>query len=350
VFELFSLQAEEGDAFLIRYGDTAVPHYLMVDGGPAGTADTIIDILDSWRGDQDLLELQAIIVTHYDLDHIEGVIDLLKNKPAWLAIKDVWFNGLCHLLPPDLMGPATGDELSALIKDKFPWNQAFGNRAIKMSSAEPIGLAGDLKVWVLSPGGAQLSNLADEWRSGKLHPRDEGGTFAGDALGKKDTWPPGEFISLASSKTTPDGSVPNGSSIALMLEFREKKVLLTGDAYSHVVEAGIRRCWESPPKVELAQLAHHGSQANTSSVLLRAMDCKRYLISTSGKKHAHPDNALIARLLANVVRPEIIFNYVQKRTLGWQTVPEAWPSYTAIYPREGESFVCVDVLRIPDSQ
>jgi hypothetical protein len=290
------------------------------------------------------LELEALVVTHYDLDHIEGAIDLLRNKPAWLTINDIWFNGLRHLLPADLMGPIEGNELSELIKDNFPWNGAFGKRSIRMSGPDPIVLDGGLQVWVLSPGSAQLSDLATQWRSGKLRLRDEDKPSPGDSLGRRDTWPPGEFATLASFRQTRDASIANGSSIALMIEFAGKKVLLAGDAFADVVETGLKRSWQAPPKVELCKLSHHGSQANTSCTLLTAMECRRYLVSTSGKIHAHPDNVLIARLLAHALRPEIIFNYVQSHTAGWQTAPEGWPSYTATYPCDGEQFVRVDLL------
>ena len=350
IFDLFSIQAEHGDALLIRYGDNADPHYFMVDGGPSGTGDTIVAILDSWRGERERLELEALVVTHYDLDHIEGVIELLRNKPSWLTIHDVWFNGLHHLLPPDLMGAVEGNELSELIGDNFPWNGAFDNRAIRISGPDPIELDGGLQVWVLSPGSTQLSNLATQWRSGMLPARDGEKPFAGDSLGRKDTWPPGKFASLVTTRQTRDGSVANGSSIALMIEFHGKKVLLAGDAFADVVETGLKTCWKSPPKVELCKLSHHGSQANTSASLLTAMDCKRYLVSTSGKIHAHPDNVLIARLLARAHRPEIIFNYLQPRTAGWQAAPDGWPSYTATYPRDGEPFVRVDLLEGRDGR
>jgi beta-lactamase superfamily II metal-dependent hydrolase len=347
MFELFSLQAEHGDAMLIRYGDTTAPYYVMVDGGPSGTAKTIIEVLDSWRADKDRLRLEALVVTHYDLDHIEGIIELLENKPTWLEVKDIWFNGLRHLIPADLMGPAEGNRLSQLIEGKYSWNGVFGNRSVRLSGVEPVVLDGGMKVWVLSPTTLQLRDLSNAWRSDKLKARDDNMSVAADLLGRKDTWPPGKFTAVANTKPSKDASVPNGSSIALMLEFGAKKLLLAGDAYSDVVENGIKTCWKSPPNVELCKLSHHGSQANTSPALLKAIHCRRFLISTSGKIHRHPDHALVARLLAHTVRPEIIFNYALAHTLDWQVPPQGWPAYIPTYPRANDAFVRADLMQDP---
>ncbi len=345
MFEHLSVQAEHGDALLVRYGDHAAPHYIMVDGGPSGTHNAIIEALDAWRAHSDLLRLEALVVTHYDLDHIEGVIDLLNNKPKWLEINDIWFNGLDHLAPADLMGSAEGDELSRLIASaKYPWNKAFGGKAVKMAAAVSVHLAGGMQVRVLSPSQTQLSKVATEWRSGKLQPRDNDSAKPRDLLGRKDTWPPGDFSSLANIKSTADSSIPNGSSIALMLEFGGKRLLLAGDAFADVVENGLKLHWKIAPEVEMCKISHHGSQANTTATLLKAMRCRRFLISTSGKTHTHPDNVLIARLLAYTVKPEIVFNYFQKQTAGWQTPPTGWPVFTATYPRTGEAFVRVDLM------
>jgi beta-lactamase superfamily II metal-dependent hydrolase len=345
MFELLSLQAEHGDALLVRYGDHVAPHYIMVDDGPSGTHHAIIEALDAWRAHRDILRLETLVVTHYDLDHIEGVIDLLNNKPKWLEINDIWFNGLDHLGPADLMGPAEGDELSKLIASaKYPWNIAFGGNAVKVAAAVSVSLAGGMEVWVLSPSQPQLYEVARQWRSGKLQPRDNDNAKPRDLLGRKDTWPPGDFSSLANTKSTADSSIPNGSSIALMLKFAGKHLLLAGDAFADVVENGLQLHWKSTPEVEMCKISHHGSQANTTATLLKAMRCRRFLISTSGKIHKHPDNVLIARLLALAHKPEIVFNYLQKQTAGWQTAPKGWPVFTATYPRTGEAFVRVDLM------
>lgn len=55
---------------------------------------------------------------------------------------------------------------------------------------------------------------------------------------------------------------------------------------------------------------HHGSDRNLSKNLLDLIDCDRYLISTSGARHAHPNEITMARIFTHGgAEKEIIFNY-----------------------------------------
>ncbi|MNT74865.1 hypothetical protein D3C72_2137170 [compost metagenome] len=67
------------------------------------------------------------------------------------------------------------------------------------------------------------------------------------------------------------------------------------------------------------------------------------MISTSGKKYRHPDNELIARLIAKGKHPEIFFNYDVPHTSRWRLKPEGWPSFKPLYPMAGEQFVEVSL-------
>ena len=57
---------------------------------------------------------------------------------------------------------------------------------------------------------------------------------------------------------------------------------------------------------------------NNSSTLLELIDCPRYLISTNGSRHHHPDPAALARVLdlydGGV---ELYFNYRSDETSPW---------------------------------
>lgn len=345
MFDIFSIQADHGDALLVRYGALDLPRYILVDGGPSGTRDNIVELLDSLRNDKPLT-LEILVVTHYDLDHIDGIIELLETKPSWLTIEDIWFNGLHQLQEADVLGPKQGDRLSGLIVDKgLPWNMAFGGKAIDNTLLKPMVTEKGMSIHVLSPDTDRLAKLAYEWEQNRIKDRDAESAEHEDLLGRSDTWPPGPFPTVAATKFAADHSVPNGSSIALILEYDSHKLLLTGDAFSDVVEAGLKRRWPTPIDISLLKVSHHGSQGNTSEQLLQSIQCHRYLISTNGKQFRHPDNALIARLLAyGGEDPELIFNYAQSRTTCWQSPPQGWPAYSVRYPLPGCPYVHTDLL------
>ncbi|MCO4855955.1 hypothetical protein MKD49_05590 [Herbaspirillum sp. WGmk3] len=337
MFEVRAIQAEHGDALLVSYGDTE-PHHILIDGGPRGTLPNILHVLEGCKSNG-RVRLEALVVTHYDLDHIEGVIELLRAKPGWLEISDIWFNGFRHITPADVLGSAEADTLAELIEGKHPWNSQFGGGPIKVGDMHPLIMPGGLKVWVLSPDRDRLSRLAAEWGDGKIVPETSDPMPPRDLLGRKDEWPPSAFADLATAASRSDGSIPNGSSIALLLEFDEQRAILTGDAFASVVGDAIETYWDTAPVVHFLKVSHHGSKANTTDKLLKILQCKRFLISTSGKGPGHPDHVLIARLVASTEQPELIFNYDNERTANWRNPPADWPGFTATFPNPAECFV-----------
>lgn len=340
MFQIKAIQAEQGDALLVSYGESTQPRHLLIDAGPKGTERNLIAVLEQSRIDE-RVRLEALVVTHYDLDHIEGVIGLLKNKPDWLDIADIWFNGYHHLHNTDRLGSSEGDTLSDLIAaGNYPWNDAFGRRAIHQDCA-PLSLDGGLRVYVLSPNAATLASLAKDWTDPRSVP-DKYST-PHDLLGRKDPWPPGGYTDVAGSEFRGDTSSANGSSIALLLEFDDKRVLLAADAFADVVRSALMKHFPTKPEIHLLKVSHHGSKANTNCQLLNTFNCRRFLISTSGKGHKHPDNALIARLLLARNEPDIIFNYDVEHTARWRQPPTNWPNFSAVYPADGEMFVQIDL-------
>lgn len=342
MFEIKAIQAGHGDALFISYGDASAPLHILVDGGTTDTTNNLLTVLGEACRDGKL-RLEALVVTHYDLDHINGIIEILKEKPAWLEIGDVWFNGKKHARPKDTLGTVQGDDLTRLIDGKYPWNLAFGGKRIcATDSNEPIDLAG-MVVWVLSPDETRLASLGVEWKNDAPPPEPEAEAEA-DKLGRKDVWPLMAYSKFNPPKFKADGSVPNGSSIALMLEYDHRRALLTGDAFASVVMDALTECFKLlPVEVSVLKVSHHGSKANTDSKLLKAIKCDRFLFSTDGAIHRHPDQGLIGQIIESRSRAQLVFNYRQPQTTGWLSPPSDWPEYTATFPVDGEIFVSVTV-------
>ncbi|SDT33847.1 Metallo-beta-lactamase superfamily protein [Pseudomonas asplenii] len=349
MFRVRAIQVENGDSLLISYGKQERPFHLLVDGGPSKSRSTIVSVLESVRGKDDKLRLEALVVTHYDLDHIQGVIELLEDTPPWLDICEVWFNGYHHLMPSDMLGSAEADVLSALIRTRgLSWNASFrelkddlkGGAVIHQSS-NSVSLRGGLNIKVLSPDLSGLAALAKSWPNPVLPPP-EPEAAPDDLLGRGDEWPPKKFFSNGGASFVPDTSVPNRSSIALLLTFGEKRAVLAADAFCDVVRRGLEMHLPDNEPVHLLKVSHHGSKGNTSADLLEMLGCKNFLISTSGKMHKHPDHALIERLIASYNSPEIFFNYLEGWPGKWQDIPPNWPPFKVNYPKGNKKFV--DVL------
>lgn len=347
MFRVRAIQVEHGDSLLVSYGTEGQLYHVLVDGGPSGSLAALLSALKPECVDG-RLRIEVLVVTHYDLDHIEGVIELLKDVPYWLDIGQIWFNGYHHLRPADILGASEGDSLSVLIRSLgIPWNASFGkqdtggNGGRILQSSSAVLLPGGLDVKVLSPDESGLKALAKDWSDPAVPPQ-ESGAIPGDLMGRRDTWPPDKHTLYGGVAFVSDGSIPNRSSIALLLTFGEKRVLLAADAYSKVVKEGLALHLPGSESIDLLKVSHHGSKGNTDKSLLDRLGCRRFLISTSGKTHKHPDHALIARLVSRQDSPEIIFNYSKGWPGNWLNKPSSWPSYIPRYPEGADQFV--DVL------
>lgn len=81
------------------------PRVVIIDGGLRETAKILGARIDAAR--TETLEVELLVVTHIDNDHILGIIELLKSPPLAMRVKDVWFNGRQQLM--QLPTPATRD-------------------------------------------------------------------------------------------------------------------------------------------------------------------------------------------------------------------------------------------------
>ena len=173
-FQLHVLPARNGDALVLEYGSGHDRQRILIDGGIGRAAAGV----KAFLGDDS--ELELLVVTHIDNDHIGGLLRLFE-MPAPPMPADVWFNGYRHLPTSALqeMGPVAGEKFTTLIlKQGYRWNDAFNRQAVKLGKAPgPPSvrcLKGGLQCIVLSPGEDQLVRLRKEWvqvvRDGGLDP------------------------------------------------------------------------------------------------------------------------------------------------------------------------------------
>ena len=349
------LPAGHGDSLWIEYGDPDSPNKILIDGGARGTYNRALKALLKKRG----ADLELMVVTHIDADHITGILELLEHAAGEIRPKDVWFNGYKHLDSgnPDTLGAIQGETLTAyLTRQKVPWNRAFEcGPAVVLDGAVPptFELDGGLTLTLLSPTPAALARLEPVWekevrKAGMVpgvvatEPTDE--VFEVLAGGAPDV------PALATSAFSEDNSVPNGSSIALLLEYEGERILMAGDAHPGLLVDGIQRRWGARKlKVSACKLPHHGSKANVSPQLVKRLDCGRYIFSTDGAHFRHPDREGVARVV-HFGRGDsrLIFNYESEFTKIWKPKPlEEKYGYLAVFPKEGTAGIR---LEFPESR
>lgn len=353
-FDIHVFPACEGDCFWLQYGTDNNLYNILIDGGRESTAELVRQFIDRLPPEQRNLEL--LVITHIDRDHIEGVCTLFRDQ-ALMKVGEVWYNGRNHLLD-EPMGVPEGEQLMSLISDcGWKWNESFGGGAVKLDENDlPVWkkLTGGMRVTVLSPDSRKLKKLLPKWQEEwtKAHGTQPEPPEPGEleVMGLID------IEELAVKKFKADTSPTNGSSIALLFEFGGKSALFSGDAHADLLVKGLASLAGTegrsrPVQLDLFKISHHGSRKNTSKALLEKMRCRTYLISTDGSGNSnHPNPEAIARVLKyGGGKKTLIFNSTSEESEIWNNAE--WQekySYDTVYP-EGDGLV-PQTIRLLGSQ
>ncbi len=351
MFELTMLPASEGDCLLIRYGDPAAPHRVLIDAGRKATYKRLIDFLPP--GER---HLELFVISHVDRDHIEGALEVLGKEQATFGFDDIWFNAYRHLdwrPESEDFGAVQGEKLTKLIVDrKLPWNVAFGGAPVRLDGDVPVtrSLPGGLVLTVLSPDAGKLSSLRPQWEKecwlAGLDPSNP--EPAEDAPTDDPSWEHGResfggpLEDLAEMRTNEDGAAPNGSSIAFLAEYEEKTMFFGADAHPGLLVRSLDRLGRQLPiDCAVVKVPHHGSQANTTRALLDRLRSDRFFVSTNGTYFDHPDDVAIARILTSPSegRKTLYFNYDQKKTRPWResTSQQTKYNFDCVYPTDDDA-------------
>ena len=287
VFE--ALEAKHGDSLLLRYRDGNEDRLWVIDGGPKGVLKKSLEPrLDQLRGDAETLRVDLAMVSHIDDDHIAGMVTLTNalvkakdnGKTLPLDIQNFWHNGFNEIVGGgDLSGVKAAASAASLasanddlkqVAEKFgitdvagqlvlasvnqgvellanidslqiPLNESFKKRIEAPQTREFLGT----KILFLGPLKNRLDALKQAWADA---------TTEGDVT---------KLVGLFADKL--DESVPNLSSISMLVEIGKRKLLLTGDARGDDMVDG----WEAagrdikkPFPIDILKMPHHGSDRN----------------------------------------------------------------------------------------
>ena len=291
---------------------------MLVDGGPPEAAAAVEARVDALPPGERVLDV--VVVTHIDSDHIAGMLPLLAREDV--EVGDVWFNALQQLPEQDerlTRSVAEGEDLVELLtgasrSKPLPWNRIVDGRAVATEgdrTFRELEPAGGPKITLLSPTPKRLLALRRIWdraltRAQRGEPE--------EAEPPSPPEPLGDLEALAATRTANDTSVPNGSSIAFLLEHRGASCLLGADAFPTVLGGGLWALANArggrPVPVDAVKLPHHGSQKNVGAKLLTLVSSQQFLVSTSGERFGHPDDVSLARAVtAGGPGTTIWFNY-----------------------------------------
>lgn len=320
VFSLEVRKARAGDCLLLHYGTKTDPGLMLIDGGPATVFASFLrprlDAIKKARklGDDTPLGLDAVMVSHIDDDHINGILGLTRElvdakdarRPALAKIKSFWHNTF-----DDIVGGGS-EQLRAAVTASFGPASLSGEpdvdgldqaAAMVLASVDQgLRLRDDIRKLGLKPNSAVGQPLVMAVAKGKAQPMGKGLSLR--VVGPQKT----ELIALqkqhenflnahpdrrvSSLAAFTDTSVPNLSSIVVLAEVGGKRILFTGDARGDKVLSGLELVGAMKPggtiDVDVLKVPHHGSARNLALEFFQRIRASHYVMSGDGE-HGNPD-------------------------------------------------------------
>ncbi len=330
------LRAGKGDCILVSTDEGT---NILIDGGVTKTYVLKLKAKIEEMENKNLF-LDLVILTHYDDDHIAGLLKLLDNEKYKIekgystVIKEFWFNSFDNALVDETITSYKTSSKQQIkfdeyIKELTPY---INYRALLSTDNKidfTIGKDSDIKLTLLSPNDKKLEKLFNKYQKENKNYQTSSSSndynFSVEELSEK------EFIK--------DNSLTNGASIAFILHHENMNFLLLGDAHIDCIVNSLKRLGYSSQNrldLEFVKLSHHGSSKNLNREFLDLIDSKRFVISTNGGRHQHPNKETLSKIVTYAKRDkdediEFIYNYEHCRDI---FTPTEKREYKAIFKNE----------------
>lgn len=307
MFKLNIIQAEFGDSFILEFGTPSDPHYVLIDGGPDMVYEKHLkSVLKGIK--QAGYDLDLVVLSHDDDDHVVGLKDYfaelrLANHGLPLP-KGLWYNSFAGTIGQGndietrirslitatranvmsnsgvmLQGIADGIELRrAALALQIPINEYFVDELISLDTVPQTLHFANADFLIVGPTKATLNDLRQKWA---------------DWLDEHENAIVSDDIYVMANS---DRTIPNRSSIMILVKADNKTILLTGDGRSDHLLEGLGQanllndagCLH----VDVLKLPHHGSERNVTKAFFKKVTADTYIISANGKDD-NPDMAML---------------------------------------------------------
>lgn len=293
----------------------------MIDGGPSNVYGPFLkprlEAIRKARGleSTDSLQVDLLMVSHIDDDHVRGILDLTKDlvtasiekSPPLVRLKNVWHNTFDDIIgndPQKLLSSITASFGAAALNGEVNLERFDTHTARVLASVgQGFQLRNDIKklgVPLNHSFKGQLIMAVD----GKGVDIGKGLSFvvAGPmkddlAALQKDH---DKFLKTKALASFSDTSVANLSSIVLMAQVGKKQVLLTGDARGDKILEGLEMVGllksDGKMHVDVLKVPHHGSDRNMETKFFERVTADHYVFSGNGE-HGNPERTTLQMLL-----------------------------------------------------
>lgn len=261
-----TIRSGKGDCIHIRFRN----HNLIVDSGPSSTAGEFRNLCNNILAAGESLD--ALIITHYDEDHIGGIL-----KVGDLGFKNIYFNSYDGVEENENLSASQNQRLFHSLPDAIVHPSLMAGDVIEIDEA---------KLTIHAPTQAMLSRAMVKMKEADV------------LLAAVTDWNYTLDELMNREYPNSDTSVANQASIVFTIEYGEQRMLFCGDAWAENIPGG---------SYNLVKLPHHGSIRNITDDLLTRLDAHNFLIYADGTRH--PNKQTIAKLLAHKECVTIYSNY-----------------------------------------
>lgn len=336
LFSLEVIRARKGDCLILHYGSEDDPRLMIIDGGPRGVyTPHLKPRLEQIKQARSLehnapLIIDLLMVSHVDDDHIQGILDLtrdlIQDNPQFAQVLSFWHNSFDNLIS-DLP-----KELMAAFKSQFGAASIAGDPPDLTMDIEEDGevIASSLMILASLEQGAQLRSDVINKLNAELNVDFEGGLILANDKGepldmgeglnftvvgpmvpelkklhqKHQAWlkeleEEGKSAEDVLSAYV-DPSVPNLSSIVVLAEAGDKRMLLTGDARGDKILEGLELVGlveqGGTIHLDVLKVPHHGSSNNLAKDFFERVIADHYVFSGDGE-HGNPERESLEMLL-----------------------------------------------------
>lgn len=300
-------KSKSGDAILLRYGDLYTggnqQAVILIDGGYCETANTIKETLKAYyncQNDKGNYVIDLLILSHPDQDHVNGLVELTKDPQ--IEIKHILMHHPWYELKSSHFadGRITDASIERKLRDIFPKaneleqnTQSAEHLSCEPQTYECLGA----KIHILGPSLSLYKQLIAEC-SKTPNAADfvnEQKSFSNDDL-LEEVFVEGQSIDWNNEETT---SVINETSLIILFEYAEHRILFTGDAGKRGLTEAISFANANNINITdltLIKMPHHGSRKNVNPEImdnLGKIGTSCYISCVKGDEGHHPSKRLV---------------------------------------------------------
>lgn len=286
VLEIYFIDVGQGDSILIQ---TADDRRILIDGGKDESAYSFIKW--KYRLEEYYKDFEAIIMTHGDEDHSQGLFPLLNDEHV--LVKRIYHNGIAKRKKKPVLGSEKKFDGRNMLIELYDGIEDLNSKKDELTPT--------FQEWVdaVLKAKERAKEKGIDFKCMRADQNTEPIVFAGEKPLKISFLNPINLGDENSPRLTDFGSdseTINGNSVAVLIEYGKAKILLCGDMNEKAERLFLQHCSVGTPIAHVFKANHHGSQDFSSDFLKTVQPWISIVSSGDDPDYGHPRAVLLGSL------------------------------------------------------